>query len=142
MSYTVLIADDHDDNRELLCTIVVSAGYQVLQASNGVECLELVRTALPDLLLVDLSMPALDGWEVLRDVRENDSTRHVACVAVTASAHLDRERAQKIGFDDYLAKPYRSEEVLELIRKVLAERLSSKPQFKAAVQSSGQVTDS
>jgi len=69
MINTILIADDHDDNRELLLLLLSGAGYEVREAKDGSECLAIARDQRPDLILMDLSMPGLDGWEVFRELK-------------------------------------------------------------------------
>lgn len=116
----ILIADDYDDNRELLRLMLESAGYSVRETRNGRECVAAARDELPDIALIDLSMPVLDGWATLRELRADERTRHVACIAVTAlAAEQDRQRALDAGFDAYLSKPYRSRDLLELVERLL-----------------------
>ena len=121
MSQTrILIADDYDDNRELLRLMLESAGYRVRETRNGRECVAAARDELPDIALIDLSMPVLDGWATLRELRADERTRNVACIAVTAlAAEQDRQRALDAGFDAYLAKPYRSRDLLDLVERLL-----------------------
>ncbi|HEV7904772.1 MAG TPA: response regulator [Pyrinomonadaceae bacterium] len=118
----ILIADDYDDNRELLRLMLESAGYSVRETSDGRECIAAARAELPDIALIDLSMPVLDGWATLRELRADERTRHVACIAVTAlAAEQDRQRALDAGFDAYLSKPYRSRDLLELVERLLSQ---------------------
>lgn len=74
MPATILIADDHDDNRELLQILLVNAGYEVREAKDGSECLAIARDERPDLIVIDLSMPVLDGWGVFRELSADEST--------------------------------------------------------------------
>jgi len=123
MPASILIADDYDDNRELLRLILESSGYTLMEARNGRECVDVARDTQPDIALIDLSMPVLDGWSALREMRADERTRAIPCVAVTAfAAEEDRERALDAGFDDYLAKPYRAKDILEIIANLLAAR--------------------
>jgi two-component system cell cycle response regulator DivK len=118
----ILIAEDYDDNRELLRLMLEKAGYCVRETRDGRELIEAARAELPDLILIDLSMPQLDGWGALRELRSDARTRSVPCVAVTAfAADVDRERAFAAGFDAYVAKPFRSTELLEAVRRLLRE---------------------
>lgn len=112
MPPTILIAEDYDDNRELMRLLLAGANYEVREARNGRECLELAREDPPDLIMVDLSMPGLDGWEVFRELQANSSTAHIPCVAVTAHTDRDRVRALESGFSDFVGKPFRTEELL------------------------------
>jgi CheY-like chemotaxis protein len=112
MPPTILIAEDYDDNRELLRLLLAGANYDVREARNGRECLELAREDPPDLIMVDLSMPGLDGWEVFRELKASAATAHIPCVAVTAHTDRDRVRALESGFSDFIGKPFRTEELL------------------------------
>ena len=118
MAATILIAEDYDDNRELLRLLLSGANYQVREARNGQECLSLACTdPLPDLIMVDLSMPELDGWEVFRHLKGNSNTAHIPCIAVTAHTDRDRIRALQSGFSDFVGKPFRTEELLLTVAK-------------------------
>jgi CheY-like chemotaxis protein len=128
MTATILVADDHDDNRELLRLLLAGAGYAVLEARDGKECLTMAREAPPDLIIVDLSMPVLDGWEVFAELKADDRTQKIPCMAVTAHADLDRNEALDSGFSDYISKPFSSDHLLKTIATVLANRaLPAKP---------------
>jgi CheY-like chemotaxis protein len=122
MAATILIADDYEDNLELLQLLLTAAGYQVNEARNGQECLTQALEQPPDLIMIDLSMPVLDGWEVFRQLKTNGSTARIPCVAVTAFGDSDRYRALETGFDAYLSKPFRGAELLETVAQLLALR--------------------
>src|SRR2546421_9678189 len=116
MPDSILIADDYDDNRELLRLMLESEGYHIREARDGREALDAAREDVPAAALIDLSMPSLDGWGLLRELRADERTRHVACVAVTAFASdQDRWRALDAGFDAYISKPFRIRELIELV---------------------------
>ena len=119
MPVTILIADDYDDNRELLRLLLQTASYEVHEARNGRECVVSARENLPDLVMVDLSMPELDGWEVFRTLKSDSATAHIPCVAVTAHNDTDCERALAIGFSAFVPKPFKREEMLETVRRVV-----------------------
>ncbi|HEV3468304.1 MAG TPA: response regulator [Pyrinomonadaceae bacterium] len=117
MSASILIADDYDDNRELLRLILETEGFRIREARNGVEALDAARAEAPSVALIDLSMPSLDGFGLLRELRADARTRAVPCVAVTAfAANQDRQRALDAGFDAYISKPFRHKELVELVR--------------------------
>jgi putative two-component system response regulator len=117
----ILIADDYDDNRELLRLLLESGGHVTSEARNGRECVALARREMPDIVLIDLSMPEFDGWETLRELRADERTRQIPCAALTAFAgDHDRRRALQEGFDGYLAKPFRASELHELVGHLLA----------------------
>ena len=120
MPASILIADDYDDNRELLRLMLVSDGHSIREARDGRECVAEARAETPGLILIDLSMPNLDGWGALRELRADERTRRVPCVAVTAFASEDdRQRALAAGFDGYLAKPFRAKDLLTLVARLL-----------------------
>ena len=121
MTPTILIAEDYDDNRELLRVLLANANYQVREARNGQECLDLARESPPDLIMVDLSMPELNGWEVFRELKANSLTAHIPCVAVTAHTDRDRIRALQSGFSDFVAKPYKTEELLLTVKRLVSK---------------------
>ncbi|MCP9495476.1 MAG: response regulator [Pyrinomonadaceae bacterium MAG19_C2-C3] len=119
----ILIADDYEDNRELLRLMLETSGYKIEEARDGAECVQMARTHKYDLALIDLSMPILDGWSVLQEIKSNDGTCDLPCVAVTAfAADEDRQRALAAGFDAYLTKPYRSKDLLDLVASLLTRR--------------------
>lgn len=120
MPASILIIDDYADNREILRLMLEMDGYLVEEARNGLEGLKLVRDAQPDIALIDLSMPGLDGWEVIKELRADERTRNVPCIAVSAFADGARNRALAQGFDAYLTKPFRKKELTELVESLLA----------------------
>ncbi|HEY5884427.1 MAG TPA: response regulator [Pyrinomonadaceae bacterium] len=122
MGHNILIADDHEDNRELLHLMLQSAGYSVRDAQNGSECLEIARAETPDLIMMDLSMPVLDGWRLFEELKLDQRTRRIPCVAVTAHADLDRRRALEKGFTAYISKPFATEHLLRTVASALTDR--------------------
>ena len=127
MATTILIADDHDDNRELLLLLLSGAGYDVREARNGHECLASARTEPPDLIVMDLSMPVLDGWGVLQELKADQRTLAIPCMAVTAHADLSQHEALETGFLAYVSKPFSSEFLLKTVATVLANQKSDAP---------------
>ena len=122
MIASILIADDYEDNRELLRLILEAEGYHVREARNGRECVSMAQMSVPDLFLIDLSMPVLDGWGVLAELRAMETARAIPCVAVTAFSDAGRTRAgTQEDFDDYITKPFKSSELLDTVARLLKE---------------------
>jgi CheY-like chemotaxis protein len=122
MAARILIAEDYDDNRELLRLLLAGANYEVREARNGQECLNLACADPPDLIMVDLSMPELDGWEVFRQLKANSNTANIPCVAVTAHTDRDRIRALESGFSDFVGKPFKTEELLLTVARLVRKQ--------------------
>ena len=103
---TILVVDDNATNQELIVELLDSWGYQVVQATSGAEALSVCATTKPDLVLLDLQMPEMDGYAVADALRQNTCCRTCPIIAVTAFAMRgDREKALARGFDSYLTKP-------------------------------------
>ncbi len=102
----ILVADDKATGRELVRAVLENSGYEVYEAGNGAEALELARQVQPDLIVLDLHMPVLDGFGVIEELRRDARFASTPVVALTASAMTgDRERAIAAGFTGYLSKP-------------------------------------
>ncbi len=103
---TILVIEDNALNAKLVRDVLQHAGYVVLEAGSGEEGVRVAREQLPDVVLMDLQLPGIDGTQALRELRADDSTRHIPVMAVTASAMpSDRAHAARAGFDAYLEKP-------------------------------------
>lgn len=122
MPSSILVADDYADNRELLRLILEAAGYEVREARNGRECVSMAQLSAPDIFLIDLFMPVLDGWGVLAALRADARMRTIPCIAITAYADADRtKRATEEDFDAYVSKPFNSRQLLDTIARLLEE---------------------
>jgi CheY-like chemotaxis protein len=103
---TILVVEDTPGNLALATKLLRAAGHHVLATDTGAEGVALARDQLPDLVLMDLGLPDMDGWQALREIRADDRTANLRVVAFTADAMLgDRERALSEGFDGYMSKP-------------------------------------
>jgi two-component system cell cycle response regulator DivK len=121
----VLIAEDNAVNRELLRELLESSGYSVIEACNGQEALDIIEEGQPDLLLLDISMPVLDGFATVRKIRENPKLSALPVLGVTAYAMQgDREKILMSGFDGYLSKPVNSRLLSEELDRLLSKRKS------------------
>src|SRR5208283_3285293 len=116
----VLIVDDERLTRAVLQRNVILAGYDVMLASNGVEALQKIQEAAPDLIVVDLVMPDMNGFEMCRRIRNNKQTTKIPVVVVSAlQSQTDIEEAKASGADAYLTKPIKPEEFIKHIKKYL-----------------------
>jgi two-component system, cell cycle response regulator DivK len=118
--HQILVVEDNERNLKLVRDVLQFAGYEVLSARSGEQGVALARERVPDLVLMDLQLPAMDGTEALRLLRADPLTRAIPVVAVTAFAMKDdRERALDAGFDSYLEKPINVRAFPELVRGFL-----------------------
>ena len=125
---TILIAEDNPVNRELLRELLEIRGYAVVEACDGQEALAMVEQAPPDILLLDIGMPLLDGFAVVRELRENPRFISLPVVAVTAYAMQgDREKIMNSGFDGYISKPVNSGSLFQEL-----DRLAARPDRQSA----------
>ena len=120
MAPTVLVIDDEAPIR-LLCRVNLEAEHiDVLEAEDGPEGLELAKSRQPDVILLDVMMPGLDGWEVLQRLLEDDQTREIPIVFLTARAELrDRARGLELGGVDYVTKPFNPTELAPLVQGLI-----------------------
>jgi CheY-like chemotaxis protein len=118
----VLIAEDNAVNRELLHELLELRGYTVLEACDGQEALRIIEQTHPELLFLDIGMPVMDGFAVIRRIRENPRLAKLPVVAVTAYAMRgDRERILNSGFDGYLSKPVSSSSLASELDRLLTQ---------------------
>jgi DNA-binding response OmpR family regulator len=116
----ILVVDDEESVRHVVSFTLEQAGYAIDTAANGDECLEKVFSFHPDLVLLDLMMPTVDGWEVLRLLRSNPETEAVQVVLLTAKGEIhDIMFALQQGAADYITKPFGKRELLERVSRVL-----------------------
>ncbi len=117
---TIAILEDNPSNMKLISGVLQRAGYQILTAEDAEAGIPLIREHLPDLVLMDIHMPGTDGLEATRLLKNEDRTRHIPVIAVTARAmEGDREAILAAGCDGYTPKPIRYKEMLALIEEVL-----------------------
>jgi two-component system, cell cycle response regulator DivK len=122
-THQVLVVEDNERNLKLVRDVLQFAGYEVISARSGEQGVTLARQWMPDLVLMDLQLPAMDGRQALRILRDDPRTRRIPVVAVTAFAMKDdRERALHAGFDGYLEKPINVRAFPELVRGFLRRK--------------------
>jgi CheY-like chemotaxis protein len=117
---TILLVEDNELNRDMLSRRLARQGYQVVQAVDGGEAIARARDSAPDLILMDLSLPVIDGWEATRRLKADEATRRIPVIALTAHAMAgDREQAMAAGCDDFDTKPVELPRLLEKIAALL-----------------------
>jgi DNA-binding response OmpR family regulator len=120
---TILVADDEEDVRELVTYRLTRSGYRVIGAGDGMEAFELATERTPDLMVLDVMMPKLDGYELTRRVRAEAALRSIPVILLTArSQETDVDRGFEVGADDYLRKPFNPDELVARVRAVLGRR--------------------
>ncbi len=120
--HTVLLVDDDIHNQRIFETVLRHAGFAVRQAATGDEALREAREHKPDLILMDLSIPVVDGWECTRQLKADEDTRNIIILALTAHAmHGDEERALAAGCDGYLSKPISPRKLVEEVKHRLQQ---------------------
>ena len=119
----ILLVEDNEMNRDMLSRRLQRKGYTVVVAHDGKQGHDLAISELPDLILMDISLPEMDGWEVTRRLKANAATRHIPIIALTAHALVtDRDKAFRAGCDDYDTKPIEFGRLSEKIESLLVEK--------------------
>ena len=117
---TILLVEDNEMNRDMLSRRLVRHGFNVIGSVDGVRGVQQAAAMEPDLILMDLGMPLMDGWEALQRLRSSAATHKIPVIALTAHATVsDRDRALQAGFDGFAAKPVEFQKLLELINDIL-----------------------
>jgi len=122
MPKKILVVEDNEQNRILMKQIMTYHGYQVLEAADGASGLEMAREHMPDLILLDLQMPVMGGFAVIRELRKTPELSKLKVIAVTSFAMKgDREKALQAGFDEYVTKPIDTRKFVELVKNILPD---------------------
>jgi two-component system cell cycle response regulator DivK len=120
MTKCILVVEDQEDNRQILRDLLASAEYEMIEAENGQEALDAVAKRKPDLILMDIQLPVMDGYEATRRIKANPEWKAIPIVVVTSYALSgDAEKARAAGCDDYVTKPYSPRQLLAKIREYL-----------------------
>ena len=118
MAKRILVVEDDADNRRIVVKTLTVEGYQVLEAADGPAALALTRAEHPDLIVMDLALPHIDGFEVARRLKADPECADIPIIALTAFAMQgDEERAREAGCDGYLSKPCRPQAIREVVRR-------------------------
>ena len=118
----ILLVEDNEMNRDMLSRRLMKRGYEVIIALDGLQGVDMARAENPALVLMDMSLPVLDGWEAARRIKDAPETRHIPIIALTAHAMTgDREKAVEVGCDDFDTKPVDLPRLLEKIETLLGD---------------------
>ena len=120
MSRTILVVDDHEDNRRILRDLLRSAGYEIVEATTGEDGVAAAKARVPDLILMDIQLPGIDGYEATRRIKADEALRRIPLIVVTSYALSgDDAKALAAGADAYVAKPFSPRAMLAKIREYL-----------------------
>jgi two-component system cell cycle response regulator DivK len=120
MTKRILVVEDQEDNRQIIRDLLASTDYEIVEAENGVEALAAVGKQRPDLILMDIQLPILDGYEATRRIKADPALRSIPIIAVTSYALSgDEDKAREAGCDAYVPKPYSPRQLLAKIREYL-----------------------
>jgi len=120
MGRRILIVEDNPQNRLLVKDVLEFHGYEIMEAEDGQAGIEMAKKYKPDLILMDLQMPVMDGFTAGKIIRSDPDTKNIKMIAVTSFAMLrDKERVMEAGFDHYLPKPINTRELPDLVRRIL-----------------------
>jgi two-component system, cell cycle response regulator DivK len=120
MSKCILVVEDQEDNRQIVRDLLTTTDYEVIEAENGEEALAAVAKQRPDLILMDIQLPIMDGYEATRRLKADPGLSAIPVIAVTSYALSgDEEKARAAGCDDFVPKPFSPRELLAKIRKYL-----------------------
>lgn len=118
----ILVVEDEESLLKLESILLTSKGYEVRGVSNGQEALEALAEDPPDLVLLDIMLPKIDGFEVCRRIKEEEATKHIPVIMLTAKkSREDMARGEKVGADWYITKPFKSAMVIETIQRFLGQ---------------------
>ena len=119
----ILLVEDNDFNRDMLSRRLQRRGYEIVSVADGEQAIRLAPTHMPDLILMDINLPGMDGWEATRRLRANERTASIPIIALTAHAMTgDREKTISAGCDEYETKPVNFEGLLSKMEGLLATR--------------------
>ena len=123
MPARILVAEDDADNRRIVVKVLTGEGHATLEAADGRAAIALAAREHPDLIVMDLAMPGMDGWEASRRLKADPQTADIPIIALTAFAMRgDEERAREAGCDAYLSKPCRPQTIRDVVRRFLERR--------------------
>ncbi len=121
MAKKILVVDDEPDILKVVTFRLRKAGYEIITAEDGQKALNLIKTQRPDLVLLDLRLPVIDGSEVCKQVKADDEVKNIPIILLTATSHINKiaDKAKELKADDYLIKPFDPEELLKRVKKFI-----------------------
>lgn len=120
MGKRILVVEDTEDNRRIIRDLLTSFGYELIEARDGVEGVAMAQSHRPDLILMDIQLPVMDGYEATRRIRAHPDLKHIPVIAVTSYALSgDEAKAREAGCDAYIAKPFSPRQLLAKVREFL-----------------------
>jgi len=120
MTKRILVVEDTEDNRQIMRDLLSSAGYDLVEAQDGVEGVAMAKSQRPDLILMDIQLPGLDGYEATRRIKADPALSHIPVIAVTSYALSgDEAKTRAAGCDGYVAKPFSPRQLLQKVREYL-----------------------
>ncbi len=120
MGKRILVVEDQEDNRRIVRDLLTSVGYEIVEAVSGEEGVRMAETQAPDLILMDIQLPGIDGYEATRRIKGNAALQQIPLIAVTSYALSgDEAKARAAGCDGYIAKPYSPRQMLAKVREVI-----------------------
>src|SRR5918999_2734597 len=134
----VLVVEDYQDAREMYAAYLQFSGYRVAEATNGIEAIEQANDLMPDIILMDLALPRMDGWEATRRLKMSEATRHIPIVALTGHALAGHaEGARQAGCDSFVTKPCLPDALVAEIKRMLNAREQSGGAAKRSGRAAG-----
>jgi len=122
MTMRILVVDDNEDNRQILIDLLSGAGYEVIEAVTGLDAVTIATREVPDLVLMDIQIPGIDGHEATRRIKSQPALARIPVIAVTSYALAgDDRKAAEAGCDDYVTKPYSPRALLAKVRVILGD---------------------
>ena len=122
MTKRILVVEDQEDNRTIVRDLLTNAGYEVIEATTGIEGVEMAKAERPDLILMDIQLPGIDGYEASRQIKADASNQNTPIIAVTSYALSgDENKAIEAGCDAYFAKPFSPRKLLDKIREYVPQ---------------------
>jgi two-component system cell cycle response regulator DivK len=127
MGQRILVVEDNPQNRMLVKVVLEFHGYEILEAADGQTGIEMAKNHKPDLILMDIQMPVMDGITAGKIIRDDKETKDIKMIAVTSFAMLgDKERIMEAGFDHYIAKPINTRELPDLVNRILGSEKANR----------------